>query len=301
LLILVVLLSADLGLYSGVASIVPLADVTTTTTIFTTTTNWITSTIFSTTTQVVEGVLTTIEYTSSTSTVTVTGATTTRVGKIITPFGNARIRTAQSVFGGASGNFPGTNSYLSTPDSPDWAFGTGDFTIDFWIQFNTLPTSAYTIWSQKTDANNWQRLTFWNGGGGKYGFQFQVYSGGTTTIYVGPNYSTSWSTGTWYHYAIARQGTSFYEFKNGVQDGGTVTNSNPVPDLTGSLFIGFDTSAGGYYLNGWLDEFRVSKGVARWTSNFTPPTSQYSSDVNTVLLLHMDGTDGSATFTDSTI
>jgi len=86
-------------------------------------------------------------------------------------------------------------------------------------------------------------------------------------------------------------------FQDGTQVGTTLTDTDPMPDLGATLRIG--TYAGAtQFLNGWLDEFRVSKGVARWTSNFTPPTSAHVADSSTVLLLHMDGADGSTTFTD---
>ena len=71
-----------------------------------------------------------------------TGSTTPRIAKIVTANGNARITTGQSEFGGASGLFDGSGDYLSTPDSADWYFGTGDFTIDFWVRFNALPGSG---------------------------------------------------------------------------------------------------------------------------------------------------------------
>ncbi len=72
-----------------------------------------------------------------------------------------------------------------------------------------------------------------------------------------------------------------------------------MPDISASLEIG--GYVGIYYLNGWLDEFRVSKGVARWTSSFTSPSAAYTADSSTVLLLHMDGASGSTTFTDDSV
>jgi hypothetical protein len=71
---------------------------------------------------------------------------------------------------------------------------------------------------------------------------------------------------------------------------------------TGLLRVGSRDPATGspLYFNGWIDEVRISKGIARWTSNFTPPTAPYSvDDPNTVLVLHADGADASTTFTDS--
>jgi hypothetical protein len=156
ILLIAIALSAGSGLYVGASFFGPLANVTVTTTIFTTTTSWVSSTVWSTATEVVSGILTTIQYTSSTSTVTVTGPL--RTAKSVTANGNAHITTAQSVFGGASGAFNGVNSYLTTPDSPDWYFGAGDFTIDFRVRFNALPgnTGWATFVSQAADPGVWR-------------------------------------------------------------------------------------------------------------------------------------------------
>jgi hypothetical protein len=297
LLILVVLVSAASGTYVG-ASFFPqqAPNVTVTTTIYTTTTSWTTSTIWSTMTEVVQGVLTTVEYTTSTSTVTVTGSTSYRTAKIVTANGNARIGTAQSKFGGASGLFGGA-AYLSLADSADWAFGSGDFTIDFWVRFNALP--GYNGWSMfySQGANGDDRNVFYLGlmnQAGTYRWGLQIYS----SIQLRWTTSPTVSTNTWYHVALVRNGNNWICFQDGTSLG-TQTNSNSVPDFAALLYIGvYSNGQNSCFLNGWLDEFRVSKGVARWTSNFTPPASAHTGDSNTLLLLHMDGADGSTTFSD---
>lgn len=294
LLILVVLISAGSGVYAGASFFAQQAPgVTVTTTLFTTTTSWTTSTIWSTVTSVVQGILTTVEYTTSTSTVTVTGSTSYRTAKTVTAHGNALITTAQSKFGGASGLFHGSGDYLSTPDSADWYFGTGDFTIDFWVRFNSVNT--YQGFFSVYDRGSSQMfLELQNNGG----MRFYARDSGGVKLDNTWTPSPALATGTWYHMALVRSGSSFYFFIGGSQVGSVYADSDAVPDYTTSFLIG--VSEGGFaYLNGWLDEFRVSKGVARWTSNFTPPTSAYTGDSNIVLLLHMDGADGSTTFIDS--
>jgi hypothetical protein len=135
---------------------------------------------------------------------------------------------------------------------------------------------------------------------GAYQVVFHFYDG-TSEQDIRQNSSPNFAVNTWYHVALVRSGNSWYIFQNGSQLGSTVTNSGAIQDYSGSVYIGkygFDKSP--LYFSGWLDEFRVSKGIARWTSNFTPPASAYSNDANTVLLLHMDGTEGSTSFIDST-
>ncbi len=216
--------------------------------------------------------------------------------KTVTQNYDAQVDTSQSVFGGGSALFDGTNDNLQLDSSPDFTFGTGDFTIDFWMRPNVVNTDmvlydgrpagtngAYpTIYLSNTNhisylANNATRIT------------------GTTNI----------AAGTWYHVALARSGTATKLFLNGVQEGSTYTDStNYLPmDTTPGLsrpLIGIRSTDLLSGFNGWIDELRVSKGIARWTTTFTPPSAAYVPDAYTVLLLHMDGTDGQETFTDAT-
>lgn len=212
----------------------------------------------------------------------------------VTSNGGAFIDTSQSKFGGASGKFVASSSqYLSIPDSADWYFGTGDFTIDFWVRFNTLPgvSGEMDLYAQQTDGTH--RLFFGlENVGGTYKWRVTSDDGG-----INIENATAISTGTWYHVALVRSSSSWYIFQAGTQIGTTYTGSGAIGDYSGALNIGRNPG-GVYYLDGWLDEYRVSKAVARWTSNFTAPTAAYGSDSYTVLLLHMDGTNGSTTFID---
>jgi len=100
---------------------------------------------------------------------------------------------------------------------------------------------------------------------------------------------------------LVRYGTSLKWYKNGILDNST-TNDVNVVDNTGNLNIGKGDSWPTTYLTGYIDELRISKGIARWTSDFTPPTRQYSADSYTTLLLHCDGSvDGSLSITDSSL
>ena len=82
------------------------------------------------------------------------------------------------------------------------------------------------------------------------------------------------STDTWYHIALVRYGTSIKLYVNGVSNIST-SSSLGLVDNSVSLSIG-SMLTGEYSMNGYIDELRISKGVARWTSNFTPPTQPYS-------------------------
>jgi hypothetical protein len=181
--------------------------------------------------------------------------------KSVTAGGNAQIDTAQSKFGGASGLFDGTGDYLQIGSHADFGLP-GDFTIDFWMRFSSFTTNNPFIWGTSDTAN---RFNWHTAGGGR----FDIFVGGT--IGNSPTFATS--TATWYHIAVARSGSTVKVFADGTEvDSWTAAGSISAAAVT--LNIYHDLSAQG--LNGWMDEFRIVKGTAVWTSGFTPPTAAYS-------------------------
>lgn len=251
-------------------------------------------------------------------------ATTGGAPHTVSGVGNAQIDTAQSKFSGASLLLDGTGDYLSTADSADWNLGSGDFTIDFWLRFN--------------DKTNQQGLIVQDGGAGNRSIRVLWKGSGTNAITFGyttdgTNFTTktfNWTPAdaTWYHLAIIRNGADLKVFIDGTQIGSTENISTDVFfNSTASFWIGSGVDASGAStetFNGWIDEFRMLKGLAYWTSNFTPftvpytassltesyyngfidefrisdtarntssftvPTSEYAYDSNTKLLLHFN-------------
>ncbi len=193
------------------------------------------------------------------------------------PYGKIYTVTGTKKFGTASGEFHGSGDYLTVPDSDDWNFGSGDFTIDFWVRFNTLPSANGSmgffgqIDGTPTKYNAFQVTNY----SGTYTFEWTTWVSGTgNTVYI--SNSTSLSTGIWYHIAIVRAGNNFLMFKDGTQIGTSLADSSQVEDVVASIEIGRFNNT--YYLDGCLDEYRISKGIARWTSNFTPPSAPYDVD-----------------------
>lgn len=193
-------------------------------------------------------------------------------GKAWTARGNAQIDTAQSVFGGASILFDGTGDSVDTPDHADWQLDGGsnsnEWTIDFRVRYNGAPAGIKGLVEQRSNSSNFWAI-FNNFGN----LTFQVKSAGTDIVFI----SNAWSPSsvTWYHVAVVKQGTTGYKFFiDGTQIGSTQTDTSTIPDFGAVLSIGTQDAAN--YMNGWMDEFRLSKGVARWTANFTPPIAEYS-------------------------
>lgn len=194
------------------------------------------------------------------------------IGHSVTAYGNAQIDTSQYKFGGASALFDGSGDYLLIPDSDDWYFGDGDFTIDFWVRFNDT-SGDQDIYSQFV--NNVGTILI------------RKVNDGRLRFYASENnvpkadYYCSWnpSVGTWYHIAIVRNGSNFYMFINGVSQtltADTAIGTSSLPNVASNLCIGAWLDGPLNVFNGWLDEIRISKGIARWTSNFTPPTEPYA-------------------------
>ena len=193
-------------------------------------------------------------------------------GKTMTANGNAQISTAQSKFGGSAAFFDGTTDYLSTGDSADYAFGSGDFTIDAWIRLGATGIN-HAIAAQIDEATapdtQWEFLVT---SGNKLQF-FSNVSGITLTG------NTSLSANTWYHAAIVRSGNNFTLYLDGIADGYVSSSASIDNPSSKNLTIGrYVDSSAGHDFNGYIDELRISKGSARWTVNFTPPTSAYSAN-----------------------
>ena len=191
----------------------------------------------------------------------------------VTAVNQAQVDTAYSKFSGASALFDGTGDYLSVPDSGDWDFGGGDFTVDFWMRFNSLAKARLIGNYEAISGEGGWFITYYNASP-----QLEFYSRNAGADW---SYGVSWtpSSATWYHIAVTRSGNNLYFFVNGAQVGATQdVTGKTVGNSASTLLIG-DEDAYTSPLNGWMDELRISKGIARWTSNFTPPPRPYGSNV----------------------
>ena len=191
-------------------------------------------------------------------------------GKSVTNTG-VTLDTTNKVFGAGSAYFNGVSTYLQLADSDDWNFGSGDFTINFRIRWITL-TNASVMGQDEGGGSHLKWMVNWNAVSANHmSFHFQNPAG---TSYV---VAWSWipSTGIFYDCEIDRQGNNWYFFVNGTQTGETQTQSAAVPDVSAPLTIGTDGEAYCWHV-GNLDEIRISKGIARHTSNFSSPTSAFA-------------------------
>jgi hypothetical protein len=193
-------------------------------------------------------------------------------GKTITANGNAQIDTDQARFGAAAALFDGAGDSLTLADHADWDFGSGNFTVDFWVRFASVSANRCLFMQGDAWNSNFSWGVQWVQGTNQLTFYY------TTDGSTLQSRTFSWvpSANAWYHVAIVRNGDDLKVFVDGSQigstqnlSGATVFNSSAV------LTIGASISGFSGDHNGWLDEIRISKGVARWTANFTPPSSAY--------------------------
>jgi hypothetical protein len=185
----------------------------------------------------------------------------------ITSSGDAQLSDSQYEFGGASAYFDGTGDYLTIPSNTALDFGTGSFTIEFWAYFNALSSSRMLAERWTTgNANSWQ--LYWRSTGTSLTFLV-----GSSTIVLQDPSGSRITTNQWYHVAVARSGSTNRMFIDGTQVA-SATNSS---SLSNSLpfAIGTQISTGTNNFNGYIDEFRITKGFARYTASFTPPTSAF--------------------------
>jgi len=187
-----------------------------------------------------------------------------------TAAGNAQIDTAQYVFGGASMLFDGTGDWWRADSAPTaMRFGTGAFCIEGWSRpgavganMGMLSTAADGGSAETTDHSWYMFQTSAN----KIAF--------TTWNAVRLTSTSSVSSGTWVHFAVSFDGTTYRIFINGTQEATYTTLLDF--NLNYNLYIGSTGfSSGMASFNGHLDDIRITKGAARYTGNFSVPTEAY--------------------------
>ena len=231
-----------------------------------------------------------------------TDASLEKTGKTITVLGSASaneitpgILTPVAKSGGGSA-ITGSVEFTSTTDAlvlsagTDFAYGTGDFTIEAWIQpqgINGGETKA--IFTQSQSGNDYIIFKVDSDKAIKATFGSTTVSGGTVEV------------GSWHHVAVTRASNTVKIFVNGVASAGT-TVSTDFSDTTRNPTIGQYTHAYGsieYY--GFISNFRINKGTALYTADFIPPTRELKNVPGTVLLCCQDENSVTTEITGKTI
>jgi hypothetical protein len=164
--------------------------------------------------------------------------------------------------------FDGSGDYLTTPTNAAFAYGTGDFTIEAWIYITLSPSNWFTIYdSSLTGGSRTDGFLFHLTSSRKIGCWFNGSARFTGNLTVPIN--------QWSHIAITRSGATWRAFVDGTLDSGTLSNAYNFTGGGCTIGAPVDISTNSYALNGYLDDFRITKSIARYTATFIPPTEPF--------------------------
>ena len=183
---------------------------------------------------------------------------------------SAVVSTTQSKFGGSSMYFNGaTGTYVYAAPNNNLAFGNGNFTVESWIYFDSTAGTLNPICQSDAVGSSTNDKWFFAYGSNTLRFATHATGGFTVTIPWTP------TTGVWYHVAAVRSSGVIYLFVDGILGISTVTGT-PSGYSLGQNGVSIGGMSTPYYLNGYIDDLRITKGFARYTASFTRPASPFS-------------------------
>ena len=204
----------------------------------------------------------------------------------VTANGDAQISTAQSKFGGASCYLDGTGDYLSVANNADFDFGSGDLTIEAWVYIaansaadadGSRSANIVNTWGSSATLSGYALNISGNASGTGTGLAFDTWSSSNGTLYRA---TATVTQSAWHHIAATVSGGTRRLFLDGTEVSGSTTTIGSgyteANSLGNELRIGITPSSGyPVPLNGYIDDLRITKGVARYTANFTVPASAF--------------------------
>jgi len=200
---------------------------------------------------------------------------TTTAGASVSAFGPFLTDAAYDpAVNGASVHLDGAGDSISAASSADFAFGTGDFTVEFWVYQKEVKN--YTIYFDNRTSNNQATLELYQSSNGA----FDLYINATSHAFTPPSVLNRWA-----HFAISRASSTTKLFVDGVQYLSFSDSTDYV--CPNRFYVGRLSISDLYHLNGYMSDFRLVKGTAVYTSAFTPPTAPLTAITNTKLLLNM--------------
>jgi len=208
-----------------------------------------------------------------------------RPGKTVYAQGDAKLSVAQKKFGTASLVLDGVGDYITISSQPDFEYGTGDFTFEFFWRPTALGTGQVLL-DCRTAATD-------------TALYLEMNASGNIRLFVSGAYritsSVACTAGTFNHIALFRVGGVTKLAVNGTLTPTTWSDSTNYPARPVRMGASW---TGGAPSTGYIDEVRVVKGVAKYTTSVTVPTAPLAGDLSTVLLLHFNGANNSTTFVD---
>ena len=201
--------------------------------------------------------------------------------------GGVQLTTAQSKFGGSCIYFDGSDDYIYTSDSSSFTVGSSDFTFDFWLKRTSTGTAREGIWGQSNSGGSTLSYfcQFSSGSVTDAKLRFGICDTGSTFYYCVSN--SAITDTNWRHIAFVKHSGVLTMYIDGTAQTTTASVAFTVKDVSENFNIGRVWH--GNYFNGYIDDFRFTNGVARYTANFTAPTTTHltsAGDVNKQILIN---------------
>jgi hypothetical protein len=182
---------------------------------------------------------------------------------------------------GWSNYFDGSGDSLTAPAGSAFAYGTGDFTIEGWFYQLTALAYGATLYAQTVSGTNYILITAGaNSATPANNLVFHFNTSGAATFLTSTN---QFQLNQWNHFAVVRQSGVAYLYINGVANGSAACTQD-FSNTTYNPTIGTYSHSGIQYFTGYISNFRIVKGTALYTSNFTPSTASLTAITNTSLL-----------------
>jgi len=177
--------------------------------------------------------------------------------------GNAQISTTVKKYGTGSLAFDGTGDYLTGKSNPIYAIGTANFTVEAWVYPTAFSAYRAVFDTRTTLSNGGMDLGLASSSAGVWG----LYKGSAVTVVQS---STNLTLNTWQHIAAVRSGSTVTLYLDGVSVG-SATDAQDFTEQGCHVGRTFDN----YTWSGYIDDLRVTRGYARYTTTFTPPTAAF--------------------------
>ena len=208
----------------------------------------------------------------------------------ITRTGDTKISTTQSKFGGSSMFFDGNGDYLSIPNNAALNLSSGNFTIEAWVYWTGVNNNGTILDKDGTYAVSYPSWLLGFEGTGK--MRLFVGSGNGITQAQSVGAATTFPSNQWVHVAAVKNGTTLTLYQNGVSVA-SATQSATIIDGGKTTTVGYQLGQPtAMYWDGYIDDLRITKGVARYTANFTPPTAALATRTPSVEYLVVAGGGG---------
>lgn len=188
--------------------------------------------------------------------------------KTVTAYGNAHVEVDQYKFGTASAAFDGNGDYLTVTNHAGLNLSSGNWTVEMWVRPTAANPGNQII--AEHDSSSYYKT-----------WQIQLYNNKlacsvylSSAVYRGFTAATALPLNEWAHIAFVRNGDQIMAFANGVLQGSTSLGASTLAGPVYTPAIGA-TRSGSFPFTGYIDDIRITAGVARYTAGFTPPTEQF--------------------------